>query len=68
MAGMVTSDSDDDTASRNDYVAGIETTKAHLLPLAGCVKIIHFRHIPFKLNKPAVLNWEQKRCYHVPEN
>lgn len=24
MAGMVTSDSDDDTASRNDYVAGID--------------------------------------------
>ena len=26
MAGMVTSDSDDDTASRNDYVAGIYQT------------------------------------------
>ena len=26
MAGMVTSDSNDDTASRNDYVAGIYQT------------------------------------------
>ena len=26
MAGMVTSDSDDDTASRNDYVGGIYQT------------------------------------------
>ena len=44
-----------------------QTTRAHL-PLAGCVKIIHFRHTPFKLNKPAVLNLEQERCYRVPEN
>ena len=44
-----------------------QTTRAHL-PLAGCVKIIHFRHTPFKLNKPAVLNWERERCYRVPEN
>ena len=35
-----------------------QTTRAHLLPLAGRVKIIHFRHTPFKLNKPAVLNRE----------
>ena len=35
------------------------TTRAYLLPLAGYVKVMHFRLIPFTLNKPAVLNWEQ---------
>ena len=71
MAGMVTSDSDDDTASRNDYVAGIDqasdSDSNDKSSSSASSRVCKNNTLPAH-SFQAEQTGNKKRYYHAPEN